>query len=222
MSNNGLYLVVFGSSLFYVASVVPREPVGSIVGISTAVTLVLAGIAIVAFGGHDRPVTLAAPTTGDLENAIEQLNKNYEVQRKQANQGFVLACVFMTLGLLVILTGSVGDLFGFTREGNGLVVIAGVLTEFIAATGLAVYYFNSRRLNRTHDRLHESWRVLTAFRQAKELPETRRGRVQERLLEALVRVHGKRGPTRKPKTKNTKQGAETASGDDTKNGTASD
>jgi hypothetical protein len=184
--------------------------------IATGVGMVLVGVAMMVFGGREEPAPLAAPSTGDLENAIIQLNKNHELLRRQTTQGFLLACAFMSLGLLVILAGSVGDLFGLTQESNRLAIVAGILTEFISATGLAVYALNFRRLNLTHDRLHESWKILAAFKQAKDLPEDRRSEVLVSLVEALVAVPAKKPAARRRSAKKKATTVEGEGGDGVK------
>lgn len=55
-------------------------------------------------------------------------------------EGFVLAGTFMALGILVILAGSVGEMFGFTKAASNLTTVAGVVVE--AISGLGLYLFN--------------------------------------------------------------------------------
>jgi MFS family permease len=54
--------------------------------------------------------------TSELEVAVSQLAKNYDILRDQATQGFMLAAFFMVLGICVILAGAVGDLFLRSRN----------------------------------------------------------------------------------------------------------
>jgi hypothetical protein len=57
--------------------------------------MIIAGIAMMVYGSQEWSDTLAAPSKGDLEHAIAQLNQNYELLRRQTNQGFLLASVFL-------------------------------------------------------------------------------------------------------------------------------
>lgn len=107
----------------------------------------------------------------DFEHTVRQLSRNYDILRKQATQGFVMAGTFMTLGICVILAGSVGELFGFTKVGSNLTIIAGVVVEAISGLGLYLFRQTFKQLNATSDRLHESWKILMAFKKAEELPD---------------------------------------------------
>jgi len=134
----------------------------------------------------------AAPrSSSDLEHAVTQLSKNYELLRRQSAQGFILGAVCMLLGVVVILSGSVGQLFGFAKGGSDLATVAGIITEFISGTALVMYRLNFKRLGETSTALHETWRVLTAFRLAETLPGQEKTRATLGLIQALIgNVHG--------------------------------
>lgn len=127
-----------------------------------------------------------AASTSDLEHAVGQLNRNYEVLRRQATQGFLLAGLVMVLGLLVVLAGAVGEMFGFTAQGANLTTIAGIVVEAISGLGLILFRQTFHRINEISDRLHDTWRVLAAFRKAEALSEARRDAVMEQLIVALA------------------------------------
>ena len=122
----------------------------------------------------------------DFEHAVRQLSRNYDVLRRQATQGFVLAGTFMTLGILVILAGSVGEMFGFTKEGSDITTVAGVVVEVISGLGLYLFKQTSERLNITSDRLHDTWKILMAFSKAEALPEEKKSEVIAALITKLV------------------------------------
>jgi hypothetical protein len=159
------------------------------VGISIA--LVLAGIVMMFYQLRSDELVVSSTTSDDLtsspEYTVVQLSKNYEIRRRQTTQGFVLSGVFMALGFLVILSGSAGSLFGFTREGSNLTTVAGVLMEFISGTSLLVYRINFRRLNETTDRLDGAWRVLTAHKLVEGLGEGKREEATMKLIDALLK-----------------------------------
>ncbi len=77
--------------------------------------------------------------SSDIEHAVNQLGKNYDILRRQATQGFVLAGTFMALGILVILAGSLGEMFGFTKSASNLTTVAGVIVEVISGLGLYLF-----------------------------------------------------------------------------------
>ena len=124
--------------------------------------------------------------SSDLEMAVTQLGKNYDILRQQATQGFILAAIFMALGVLVILTGAVGDMFGFKKEASNLTTISGIVVE--AVSGIGMYLFNRtfQQLNVTSDRLHDLWKLLAAFKRAEALPEGPRTEVITGLINKLV------------------------------------
>ena len=116
---------------------------------------------------------------------------HYDILRQQATQGFILAAIFMALGVLVILTGAVGDMFGFKKEASNLTTVAGVVIE--AISGLGMYLFNRtfQQLNTTSDRLHDLWRLLAAFKRAEALPDGPRSEVITNLINRLVEPRAK-------------------------------
>ena len=98
-----------------------------------------------------------------------------------------MAGTFMALGLLVILSGSLGELFGLTKEGSNLTTIAGIIMEFISGTSLLIYRINFKRLNETSDKLEGTWRILTAHRLTDSLPEEKKTEATMQLINALIR-----------------------------------
>ncbi len=158
-----------------------------------AVILVLGGI-VMMFVQLRSDEVLVAPSDSDFVlsepgYAMAQLSKNYDLLRRQTTQGFILSSVFMALGLLVILSGSAGEIFGFRKEGGNLTTVAGVIMEFISVTALFIYRMNFTRLNQATDRIDSAWRVLTASNLAKTLPEDRRVDATMKLIDALLLSH---------------------------------
>ena len=185
-------LIVLGCAILYF--VFPREADSAsplLYGFAILLGIVvLAGI-VITFQELRRSQILSETepmpdSSSGLEHAVNQLNKNYEILRGQTTQGFVLSAVFMILGLLVILSGSIGELFGFVENGNILTSVAGIILEFISGTALAVYRSNFNRLNKTSDRLHQTWKILTAFREAEKLPEEEKTKATLKLIDALI------------------------------------
>ncbi len=150
----------------------------------------LAGIILMFYEMRKKTLVLGSTSSvanaSDLEMAVTQLGKNYDILRQQATQGFILTAIFMALGVLVILTGAVGDMFGFKKETSNLTTMAGVIVE--AVSGIGMYLFNRtfQQLNTTSDRLHELWKLLAAFKKAEALPENERGTVIVGLINRLV------------------------------------
>jgi hypothetical protein len=171
-------------------------------GAAIAVVIVLAGLLMMFVqlrGDATAPIGTVADNIrrADPEHIVVQLGKNYDLLRRQTTQGFILAGLFMGLGVLVILSGSVGKLFGLTDSKSDLVSVAGVIMEVISGTSLLVYRINFKRLNDTSDRLDATWRILTANRLAESLPENRKSEATMKLIDALI------VPTNGMSTKNT-------------------
>src|SRR5205085_1132030 len=109
----GPALIVIGCTLLYfISSRTSDQP--SLIYYGFAVLLgviVLAGIVMTFYQlrkGEIQVQQEPLPESSDqLEHAVTQLSKNYELLRRQSTQGFLLAAVFMLLGLIVILSGSV-------------------------------------------------------------------------------------------------------------------
>lgn len=158
--------------------------------------IALAGIVLLFRGlgrTSDADTEAGYVSSSDIEHAVAQLGKNYDILRKQATQGFVLAGTFMALGILVILAGSLGEMFGFTKTAGNLTTVAGLVVE--AVSGLGLYLFNAtfKRLNTSSDRLHEMWKLLAAFRKAEDLPEEAKTEMIVRLIAKPVDSDSGRG-----------------------------
>jgi hypothetical protein len=132
--------------------------------------------------------TPLAVGSSDIEQAVGQLAKNYDILRRQVTQGFILAGTFMALGILVILTGSLGDMFGFTKSTSNLTTVAGVIVEVVSGLGLYLFKETFKQLNSTSDKLYEMWKVLAAFKKADDLPVELKSQVTVSLIGQLVGV----------------------------------
>ncbi len=122
----------------------------------------------------------------DFEHALGQLSQNYDVLRRQATQGFILAVAFMSLGILVILAGSVGHMFGLIQRDANIITVAGIIVEVTSVLGLYLFKQTSKRLDMTSDKLHDTWKVLIAFSKAENLPEEKKSKVCATLIKKLV------------------------------------
>jgi hypothetical protein len=187
----GFLLVLLGfMSLYLIAGLSDRiQTVVLYLGIAFVFVITLSGIALM-FRAETVVSLSNEPSlsveSSDIEQAVGQLGKNYDILRRQVTQGFILAGTFMALGILVILTGSLGDMFGFTRSTSNLTTVAGVIVEVVSGLGLYLFKETFKQLNSTSDKLHEMWKILAAFKKAEELPETLKGNVVVGLIERLV------------------------------------
>ena len=188
----GPLLIVIGTfSLFYLITSPRYNSFPQYVVAGVGILLVLAGITMMFVQLRGEDMAISAPSSepdrkADPEYLVVQLGKNYDILRRQTTQGFMMAGVFMALGILVILSGSVGKMFGFAAEGSDLTSVAGIIMEFISGTSLLMYRINFRRLNDTSDRLDATWRILTAHRLSTSLPEDWRANATMKLIDALL------------------------------------
>lgn len=191
----GPFLILVGAYLIFSIGIHPisEDKLIAYVKPVLAIVLILGGILMMFVQLRSDEVLVASPDServlSEPEYAMTQLSKNYDLLRRQTTQGFILSGVFMALGLLVILSGSAGEMFGFTKEGSNLTTVAGIIMEFISATALFVYRMNFSRLNQATDRIDSAWRVLTANNLAKTLPDDRRAEATMKLIDALLLSH---------------------------------
>jgi hypothetical protein len=168
----------------------PRSTTGvvQVVTLSLSGILVLGGMLVTYLGVIREGAGVRPPpsTSGDLGLAVEQLSRNYEWVRSQTMYAFFLSASFMALGLFVILLGSARSVLGLGEGTNNLTTVAGILAEFISATALVLYRSSSVRLNDISTRLHETWRILAAYRLVKDLPETDQKEALLPLITALA------------------------------------
>lgn len=94
----------------------------------------------------------------------------------------------MALGILVILTGSLGDMFGFTKFTSNLTTVAGVIVEVVSGLGLYLFKEPFKQLNATSDKLYDMWKILAAFKKTESLSEERRTEVVISLINKLVEL----------------------------------
>ena len=188
----GPWLVAIGILLFYLLSInISDNPSPLIYGLAVLLGIVVLAGVVMTFQALSKSekrmeATPLPVSTDDIEYAITQLNKNYDLLRRQTTQGFLLASGFMILGLLVIVSGSLGELFGLTTNGSSLTSVAGIVLEFISGTALYIYNANFKRVNQTSDQLNDTWKILTAFRKVETLPDTDKTEVTKNLINALI------------------------------------
>jgi drug/metabolite transporter (DMT)-like permease len=188
----GPFLIIAGCALLYLLSQKASEnPSPLLYGFAALLAaVVLAGVVLMfrELGATELSAqAVPLPESSDqLEMAVTQLSKNYELLRRQLTQGFILAAVFMILGIIVILSGSVGQLFGLTHTGSNLASVAGIIMEFISGTALFMYRINFKRLGETSDKLQQTWKILTAFRLTESLPEQQKAEATMSLIKALI------------------------------------
>ena len=193
-SNPKNYGVSFiGLGVMFLVFIIGRDtpPVIQAIVIVIAVIFMLIGIIITLTQFRTNlqnleDVTNTPTDRDDIEHAINQLRRNYDILRNQTIQGFAVSVIFMAIGLTVITIGSIGKVVGLDTSGINLVTIAGVITEFISGTALWIYRSNFRKLNETSDELNRTWKMLSALKKAEALPETNKARIMEDIIRNLA------------------------------------
>jgi hypothetical protein len=192
----GPFLVLAGifTLIYPIVIIKVDNPVASYTLIAVGIFLLAVGVYFMlrqlSYGAKLSSLEYKPGSLQDADYIVNQLSKNYELLRAQTNQGFLLSSVFMLVGLIVIIASLFAPSFGWSTvnsEGvKGLGVVAGIITEFISGTAIFIYRDNFTRLNKTSDRLDESWRVLAAYKLTEELPEDKKSEATLNLITALT------------------------------------
>lgn len=168
---------------------VKPDPIVKYSTVIVGLALIIAGMVLTFRRSEQRePLALTAQdvASGDLELAVKQLGANYDLLRRQVSQGFAFAGLAMVAGVFVVLAGAFGNLFGLTATRDGTTLVVGAVVEVVSALGFYLFKNTFDRLNVTSDRLHDTWKLLAAFKKAESLPEEKRTEVTVRLIEQLV------------------------------------
>ena len=188
--NMGFALVILGLVLIYILLQSTRSfDLIAYLSIIIAIILILAGINMADTELQIDNIEKLPESSTEIEQAITQLNRNYNILRNQTSNGFSIAVIFMFLGLIVILIGSLGVMFGYASKGDNLTLTAGIILEFISGASLVIYDKNFKRLNLISDNLNETWKILAAFKKAETLtdgPDDVRTKVKIDLINALI------------------------------------
>ncbi len=186
----GFTLIVFGFMALYTTAFRAERADSNIIYLVVGLAFLITIAGIVLLFRSESSVQSSdanlAVGSSDIEETVIQLGKNYDILRRQAIHGFVLAGTFMAVGILVIITGSLGEMFGFTKSASNLTTIAGVVVEAVSGLGLYLFKETFRQLNSTSEKLHEMWKILAAFKKADSLSDERRADVVISLIERLV------------------------------------
>lgn len=187
----GIILIAVGCLMLYYTMgwfdpELKETPTPIYLGIALSFLIVIGGLFLAVATNRLDEVKGIFCGESDLHHAVSQLSRNYEVLRKQANNGFILAGAFMALGIAVILIGAVGEMFGLTKEGSNLTTIAGVVVEAVSGLGLYLFKQTFNELNSTSEKLHQTWKILTAFDKIQGLPEDKKSEITVELIKKLA------------------------------------
>lgn len=127
-----------------------------------------------------------AKAASDMERVLGQLGMNYDILRQQTKIGFVLAALFMALGISVILAGATGEFLGYTDGTSGVTAVAAVIIESISMIGFYLFRISFKELTATSERLHGMLLLLDAFKRAETLPKEQKTEVMVKLIQRLV------------------------------------
>lgn len=151
------------------------------IGVSL-VFMLIAGVYLIAFSkSEDKNEDFT-----DMESSYIELNKNYQILRKQTQLGFLFSLFAMLVGLGIILFFA-GRYFVYNIDIDKMSVLAGVIVEFISATFIVVYRLNFNKLNSISDELFKMWKVMLAFKKVNDYEGDNKSEVFAKLIESLVR-----------------------------------
>lgn len=201
----GIFLVAAGGMMIYFAATLTAgthlNPVPYVVAFGFLIAA--AGIVLLfremGQAGAERAGFDPSKAASDIERVLGQLGKNYDILRQHTKAGFILAALFMTLGILVILAGSAGQLLGFTEQPNGVTAVAGLIVESVSVIGFYLFRTSFKELTATSERLHAMLLLLDAFKRAEALPQDQKTQVTVALIQRLVDYGGADQSAAQPK-----------------------
>jgi len=124
-------------------------------------------------------------SNSDINSTYFELNKNYNVLRKQTMIGFYIAIFTMIVGTGVLSYAIITSLVNNSNV-NTIAIISGILLEFISGTGLFIFKTNFSKLNFVSDELFRMWKIITAFQKADELNDELKDQTKISLIKSLV------------------------------------
>ncbi|PKM75833.1 MAG: hypothetical protein CVU90_15665 [Firmicutes bacterium HGW-Firmicutes-15] len=122
----------------------------------------------------------------NIESSYTELNKNYNVLRRQTQLGFVFSIITMLIGLLVIIYG-VGNAFYYNKNIDNLSAISGIIMEFVSGTSFFIYKINFNRLNSISNELFKMWKVIIALNKINDFEGQDKTEMTKKLIENLIK-----------------------------------
>ena len=186
--------LLVGAGLVFLSTMARSEnPLILWASASLAVILVIGGLLIMFIQLWPRTLEpLDAPdakaSIEGLGRLVRQLTRNYSLLRQQTTQSLLITLILMAIGVIVILVGVFGAMFGFATDTKAIAGVAGTVMEMIGGSVLVVYRLNFKRLNDVTDRLEENWRILSAYTLVGLLPPDKQADATIALIDALVRA----------------------------------
>lgn len=186
--SSGVLLSLFLLIIFFTFvgfGITTKTPIALIILYSiVSVILVSSLLAVIVVVLTNRPTE--TNSINEFESAYIELNKNYNVLRKQTMIGFYIAITTLIAGTGVMLYAIIMSVINQTTI-NNLAIISGVIIEFISGTSFIVFKTNFTKLNITSDELFKMWKIVTAFKKADELNDNVRDETKIRLIENLTK-----------------------------------
>lgn len=120
------------------------------------------------------------------DNTQDQLDRYYDLNLKHLKISFIASIAALSLGLLVLLIGSMLIIRGESGLSTHLSIIGGVLTEFIGAGFFILYNRNLVQLNSFYEKLIKHKDTLYAISIAREIPEDHRTNILMAIVGSLL------------------------------------
>lgn len=186
--SSGVLLSLFLLIIFFAFvgfGITPQTPIALVILYSiVSVILVMSLLTVIIVILTNKPTDNIS--LNEFESAYIELNKNYNVLRKQTMIGFYIAIITLVAGTGVMLYAIIMSVIYQTTI-NNLAIISGVIIEFISGTSFIVFKTNFTKLNITSDELFKMWKIVTAFKKADELNDNVRDETKIRLIENLTK-----------------------------------
>jgi uncharacterized membrane protein YfcA len=128
------------------------------------------------------------PEASGLVHTMNELGKNYNILRRQATQGFFLAAVLGTVGLLAILYIIIFKNLCLSSPTTYFAAISSAIVEAVSALGIIFYKATSNKLMNSSNDLHKMWRMFAAIKETGSLPPRNQINIKIALIAALAEI----------------------------------
>lgn len=136
-----------------------------------------------------RRETPAFPSLADdIEVVFAQLSSNFEVIRRQATQGYLLAAFFFVVGFAALLVSAFGGPLGLDTDVRVSTAVASAVMQFVSGGGVYLYNRSVIQLERTSTAMLDIWRSRAALQEAREgnLPPDEEARLVADLIRKMA------------------------------------
>lgn len=124
----------------------------------------------------------------NIQQILDQATEYYEINKSQAKSSFVISISAMVLGFLIIAVGIL--VFYFKTNPNAqiiaIILISGVVTEFISGAYFWLYNKNIQQLNYFFDKLVKLQDTMLAVTMINRVDEKSQPEILKQVISILI------------------------------------